>query len=217
MRTIYIIGEGQTEEEFIKEVLAPYLKDFGVENAVPILLETSPGYYGGDLSYARYKTNAQNLLMRDPDAIVTSLIDYYALRTDFPGYTNQVTAGTTRIEYLEQKIAADINEPRMCPYIQLHEFEALLFADIAAYQKYFPAKVSHIQYVINHYPNPEDINNTPANAPSMRMKSIFGARKYKKTFHGPIIAIENGIAPILAKCPRFKNWVETLIEKSTTL
>jgi hypothetical protein len=216
MRTIYIIGEGQTEEEFIKESLSPYLRGFEIVNAVPILLETSPGHYGGDLSYSRYKTNAVNLLLQDPNAIVTSLIDYYALRPDFPGYTNPMANAVSKVLHIEQQIEVDINNHRMLPYIQLHEFEALLFADIAAYNKYFPAKVPQIQYIISQYPNPEDINNNPATAPSARMKNIFGARKYKKTFHGPLIALENGIDPILEKCSRFKIWVDKLVAMATS-
>lgn len=211
MKTIYIIGEGQTEEEFIKELVSPFLKNLGIINAVPILLETSSGHYGGDLSYYRYKTNAVNLLKQDPNAIVTSLIDYYALRSDFPGYYDPIRDSLSRVTHLEQRIGADINNHRMFPYIQLHEFEALLFTDIKAYNKYFPVQSPKIQYIIGQYPNPEDINDSPSTAPSSRMKNIFGARKYKKTFHGPLIALENGIDPILKKCTRFKAWIDRLI------
>jgi len=214
MRTVYIICEGQTEEEFVKAVLAPYLKDHGIDNAVPILLETSPGYYGGGLTYERYKLNAQNLLLNDPHAVVTSLIDYYALYGDFPGFAEPAADAMTRATLIEQRIAADIGNPSLYPYIQLHEFEALLFSDIKAYNTYFPAQVSKVQYVIGKFANPEDINDSPETSPSKRLQSIFGKRRYTKTFHGPMIALENGIEPVLAKCPRFRKWAEQLVLKA---
>jgi hypothetical protein len=37
---------------------------------------------------------------------------------------------------------------------------------------------------------------------------------YEKVFDGNMIALEIGIATILEKCPRFKQWVDILI-KST--
>jgi hypothetical protein len=53
MNTVYIMIEGQTEEEFVNNSLADYLNGFGIVNAVPILLETSPGFFGGDVTFAR--------------------------------------------------------------------------------------------------------------------------------------------------------------------
>ena len=216
MRTVYIMIEGQTEEEFVNNSLAGYLKDFGIINTVPILLETSPGFFGGDVTFARYQTNANNLLVSDPNAIVTSLIDYYQLRTDFPGYAASaaIAGKNARMDYLEQQISTVITDPRFVPYIQLHEFEGLLFSDITGFQTYFPHLVGQAQYIINQNPNPEMINDSPATAPSVRLRGLIG-RRYKKTFHGPLIALENGIAPVLAKCQRFKNWIDTIIAKAT--
>ncbi|MBK9958899.1 MAG: DUF4276 family protein [Chitinophagaceae bacterium] len=216
MRTVYIMVEGQTEEEFVNNSLADYLRGFGIVNTVPILLETSPGYFGGDVTFARYQTNANNLLVSDPTAIVTSLIDYYQLRTDFPGYAASAAIAdkNARMDFLEQQISTVIPDNRFVPYIQLHEFEGLLFSDITGFQTYFPHLVGQAQFIINHNPNPELINDSPASAPSVRLRGLIG-RRYKKTFHGPLIALENGITPVLAKCPRFKNWIDSIIAKAT--
>jgi hypothetical protein len=218
MRTVYIMVEGQTEEEFVNNSLADYLKGFGILNAVPILLETSPGFYGGDITFARYLINAQNLLS-DPNGIVTSLIDFYELRTDFPGYADAMAMPyrPDSVAHIEQEVNNTIADDRFISYVQLHEFEGLLFADIKGFQTYFPAVVNHAQFIINHNPNPEMINDSPATAPSVRLKDIFHkiSKRYKKTFHGPKIALENGITPVLAKCPRFKNWIDAIIAKAT--
>lgn len=188
MRTVYIIVEGQTEEEFIKSSLAEYLKVHGIINAVPVLLETSPGYFGGDVSFTRYSINARNLLVSDANAIVTSLIDYYQLRTDFPGYTASlaIVNKNARLDYLEQQISSIITEDRFIPYIQLHEFEALLFSDITGFNyihNITAAKKAQIEYIINNYPNPELINDGTLTAPSVRLKGLIP--RYKKLFMDP--------------------------------
>ncbi len=218
MRTVYIMVEGQTEEEFVNNSLAEYLRGFGIVNTVPILLETSPGFYGGDLTFARYQTNGNNLLVSDHTAIVTSLIDFYQLRTDFPGFaaSTAIADKNARMDYLEQQISTVIADNRFVPYIQLHEFEGLLFCDISGFNyihNISAANRRRIQYIINHNPNPEMINDGALTAPSVRLKGLIP--RYKKTFHGPIIALENGMAPVLAKCPRFKNWIDTIIAKAT--
>lgn len=218
MRTVYIMIEGPTEEEFVNNSLSHYLKNFGIVNTVPIRLETSLGFYGGDINFNRYQKNANNLLISDPTAIVTSLIDYYELRADFPGYAEATLLKdkTESVSTLEKEIDNIFNNERLIPYIQLHEFEALLFSDIKGFQIYFPHLVPKVQYIINNYPNPELINDKPETCPSARLKALIGNRKYKKTLHGPLLALENGINPILEKCPRFKKWIDTIILKATT-
>jgi hypothetical protein len=219
MRTVYIIVEGQTEEEFINNSLSDYLKEFGIINAVPVLLETSPGYFGGDISFARYQTNVLNLLKSDPNAIVTSLIDYFELRTDFPSYNDALAIPNKnkRMDFIEQKIAEVIANERFIPYIQLHEFEGLLFSDIRGFNYLTNIKAANkikIEKIIQSYPNPELINDGNTTAPSIRLKGLIP--RYKKTLHGPIIALENGMVPLLAKCPRFKNWIDLILAKHNT-
>ena len=211
MKTVYVMVEGSTEEEFINNSLAHYLKAFGFINIVPILLETSPGFFGGDVSFERYRLNAQNLLLSDPNAIVTSLIDYYQLRNDFPGYTSAMEIANKKasVEYIETQVSAAIINSRFIPYIQLHEFEGLLFSDIKGFAFFKEEVQRKVQYIINQFPNPELINDGKETAPSVRLKSLIP--RYKKKFHGPMIALENGIGSVIAKCPRFKNWLENII------
>ena len=216
MRTVFIMVEGPSEEEFVNNSIAPYLAEKGIINAVPIGLETSPGFYGGDVKYKRYKSNAEKLLVSDPAAIVTSLIDFYELRSDFPGYTDALAMPSRldRVEHIEQEISTDINNGRLVPYIQLHEFEALLFSDIRGFQNWFPLHVTHFQYIINHFANPELINDDPENTPSARIKRIAGKRKYNKRLHGALIALDIGMPAILLKCPRFRTWIDTIVTKA---
>lgn len=218
MRTVYVMTEGQTEEVFVNEVLSPYMKNMGIVNTVPIGLETSTGFTGGDITFERYKINAEILLKSDQQGIVTSLIDYYKLRNDFPGINTCIQTGSKSetVLCIEQEIFNVIGSDRFVPYIQLHEFEGLLFADAKGFGAYFPSIEPHARYIINQNPNPEMINDGFETNPAARLKNLFQniPMKYLKTFHGPMIALENGIDPILNKCPRFKTWVESIIEKA---
>ena len=59
----------------------------------------------------------------------------------------------------------------------------------------------------------EDINCTPEGAPSKRLERIYEVqkKKYNKVADAVDIIELTGIATVLEKCPRFKNWVEKLI------
>ncbi|MDE6480579.1 MAG: DUF4276 family protein [Muribaculaceae bacterium] len=63
------------------------------------------------------------------------------------------------------------------------------------------------------FENPEDINSSPEGAPSKRILRIIP--DYDKVMYGNIIALEIGLRTILEKCPRFNNWVNTLINICT--
>lgn len=109
-----------------------------------------------------------------------------------------------------QKLAEDINDHRFVPYIQLHEFEALLFSSNAGFKEYFsPLEQEKTNAIVRAYANPEDINSSPDKAPSKRLLAIHA--NYDKILEGNLIALCVGIDTILNRCPRFKNWIEKLI------
>lgn len=218
MRGLYIIVEGPTEEEFVNEVLRPYLYNFGIYDVRAILIQTSPGYKGGDLKFERYKNNIEILLKQEHDILITSLIDYFRLKTDFPKYdeAHVLADKYDRVAALETAIKEEINDKRFVPYIQLHEFEGLLFSSDAGFVSMgnIPAKnLKELEQAINTN-NPEMINDGPTTAPSKRLAALIP--RYKKTLHGPMIANEIGLHVILEKCNRFRHWIETIIEKMTS-
>ena len=47
MKRLYIVVEGQTEQEFVNSVAAPYLNKKGILDARPILIRTSRTGRGG--------------------------------------------------------------------------------------------------------------------------------------------------------------------------
>ena len=183
MRGVYIIVEGQTEEEFVNSLLKPYFYDNGIYDTRAILLETSQGHKGGDLKFARYEKNIVDLLKNQKDILVTSLIDFYCLKSDFPNYNEakEITDKPKRVKFLEDSIAEKITNPRFIPYIQLHEFEGLLFSDIKAFDSIPNINFNNrekLTEIINTYPNPELLNDGKETAPSKRLtKLITGYKK----------------------------------------
>jgi len=140
MRRINIIAEGRTEVKFIEKILSEYhlFKDNEIYLSA-ITIETSRGHKGGDIQFhKRYKKEVKRLLKEKDNPIVSSLIDFFRLYKDFPSYDNskKITNKYEKIKFLEDSIAKEIEKEigidayRFLPYIQLHEFEALLFSDI---------------------------------------------------------------------------------------
>lgn len=216
MRGIYIVVEGQTEEEFVNTSLRPYFYRYKIFDVRAILLSTSLGHKGGDLNFDRYRYNVNNLLKREEDVIITSFIDFFRLKSDFPKYKESLLIANkqNRAEFLEVAISSEIDNPRFIPYIQLHEFEALLFSDTKGIE-YIPTlsqkQRQDFVAIIEAFPNPEMINDGGLTAPSRRLIQLFPT--YKKTLFGPLIAEEIGLEIILQKCPRFNDWINTLITK----
>ena len=218
IRAIHIVAEGQTEEEFVRSLMQPYFAaKYGFHDVRAITLNTSPGHKGGNMSFARYQRNVLLSLKRENNILVTSLIDFYKLKTDFPQYKaakkqNQVEQ---QVGFLERACAEVIDHDRFIPYIQLHEFEALLFSSKKGFDTYFgnlgKNTTEQLAEIFSQYPDPEKINDGDTTAPSKRLERIISG--YQKSFHGPMIALENGFVSILNKCPRFRAWIELLASK----
>src|SRR6185437_5378963 len=212
-RVLNILVEGETEKEFVNNLIYHHLFASGISNIRPITIETSPGYKGGDVRYeARYKSNIVNLLRGQEDMVVTSLIDFYKLRSDFPKYDDakKIPIAGERIKFLEEACFNDIADSRFIPYIQLHEFEGLLFADTKGFELFTDlpaANKKELAGIVSSHPNPELINEGALTAPSVRLKRLIP--EYQKPLYGNMIALENGFDIILQKCPRFKAWIDT--------
>lgn len=216
MRGLYILGEGQTEEQFVNAILRPYFAANGIYDVRCILMETSPKHKGGDVSYARYRLNAEKLLRQEKDIIVTSLIDFFKLKTDFPRYQEAIDTYPKdkigRVAFLEDSIAESINNRRFVPYIQLHEFEGLLFASTAGFDSLPDIPETNrveLHKAVETHDNPELLNDGGTTAPSKRLESLVPG--YQKTFHGPLLAEAITIKNILAKCERFRAWINRLV------
>jgi len=216
MRRVLISVEGQTEETFVTEVLRPHLMLRGL-TLLPVVLKTRhlPGRSaekGGSVPYPRIRRELLGLL-RDSSAVaVTTMYDFYALPRDFPGYvTLPVGSGAQRVAHLEAALREDLANRRFYPYLQLHEFESLLFADV---EKTHTALLGNRQQlealraITREFPAPEDIDEGRTTAPSKRLQAVFPA--YQKVSDGPSITLEIGLERLRAACPHFNTWLTWL-------
>lgn len=213
MKRLYIVVEGQTEEEFVKSLIAPYFLQYGIHSVTPIIIHTSSVGKGGFVNYQHLKNKVTSLLksMGD-DAIISMLVDFFHC-PDLPNKEewDKIANHKERVEAMEQSIADDIRDHRFIPYIQLHEFKALLFSSSVGFELYFSdEETKKALAVINAFENPEDINTSPTGAPSKRLLDI--RDKYEKVVEGNVLALEIGMEKMLSKCPRFRAWIEKLIE-----
>ncbi len=190
--------EGQTEERFIKEVIASHLEG-GEIYAQPILL----GSGGGDVSIPRVRKDLINLLGSFDK--VTTFYDFYGFR----GKDEEESK-----ESLEAKIFDCVKSQsrgRLIPYIQMYEFEGLLFSSPEAIESnILPHKglSGWARGVVNSFGGrPELINDSEHSAPSKRLEK---KTEYRKTIHGPLVAKEIGLSVLREKCPNFGEWLSKL-------
>ena len=98
------------------------------------------------------------------------------------------------------------------PYIQLHEFEGLLFNNKEVFYNQIAAEElvgkDELESVFNDFDNPEMINNSVETSPSHRLERII--KGYNKIVYGVCLAEAIGLARIREKSPRFNRWLDIL-------
>ncbi|MCP5063170.1 MAG: DUF4276 family protein [Ignavibacteriae bacterium] len=216
MKKIHILVEGQTEENFVNKVLSPYFNPKNIY-LFPIIITTKkvlrgPNHKGGITSFQQVKNDLIPLLSDSSANIVTTMIDYYALPNNFPGYSQKPKGSPyKRVEFLEEEFSKDISNKKFIPYLQLHEFEALIFANYGNLVNAFPGKkdeLEKIELINKQFQSPEEINENPNTAPSKRLEKIYG--NYQKIFHSQLVLIDSNITDLRRKCSHFDNWLTKL-------
>lgn len=219
MKQLIIIGEGQTEQAFCKDVLYKHFFNRGIIIHNPTIKKTK----GGIVAWQILKKEIETHLKSSSRAIVTTLIDFYGLKEqhNFPLWNESKSKVriNERIEVLENAIHADINESirhRFIPYIQVYEFEALLFSDATIFDSQFErSEFLDYQYLQQTLQTaPEEINDGSTTAPSKRLERIIKGYKSEiennKVFYGSLISQVIGLEKIRERCPRFNQWVTQL-------
>ena len=220
-----VIVEGQTEEAFVNEILAPELganSVFVFAHRITTKRKHGRAWRGGLLTWNHVVTDLILWMKEDfgPDIRFTTMLDYYALPRDFPGYADPPGTDTARkIASLEDAMVGDLVTrlpefrvaERFIPYIQRHEFEALLFSDPSAFDAAYPGDaqgMGKIESIRTQFGTPEDINDGSETAPSKRIGAIW--RDYKKPVAGLLIARRIGLSTMRQSCPHFARWLSKL-------
>jgi hypothetical protein len=206
---VCIVCEGVTEVEFVKSCLTPHLLNHGV-NAYPVLVQAPSGRHrGGRVTVerlARFISHEYHASDR-----LTTLVDYYGF---------QDSGGRTR-QALEQAIVdcvashvAGFDRRFVSPYVQMHEFEGLLFSDVEKFQYVLDGWNDRVRQALvairSQFSTPEEINNNRETAPSKRILAAFPEGTYSKPEHGPVIAEAIGLDCIRRQCQQFDAWIRMM-------
>jgi hypothetical protein len=160
----------------VRDVLAPYMAVKGIYlHAMRI---GDPGHKGGDVRFQRAQKDIKRLLQQRSDTYISTMFDYFRIDSNWPGQdviNKKIKAGGTlsvidkasilEAETLTQMIALlpeDDIAKRFIPYIEMHEFEALLFSDATILADKINVSINQIQSILTDYKGrPEYINSDP--------------------------------------------------------
>ncbi len=167
--------------------------------------------HGGISGWQKVHREIRDLL-RDNSACVTTMLDLYALPNDFPGFTSveikDPRVRATEVESAMREVFAAGEKFR--PYVQVHEFEALIFAgpEVAAQRADDERVGIAIEEAVRQAGEPELVNDNPSTAPSKRLKAVWPG--YVKTLDGVNIASAIGLNRLRSTCPHFGSWIDWL-------
>jgi len=215
---VYVIVEGPTEQTFVREVLAPNMGHKGI--FLYPALTGKPGHKGGDIRFERAKVDIGTFLKQRSNIYISTMFDYFRLDSNWPGNVN-IQGNPTAIEKAERieeetfekikELFSDHNvEDRFIPYIEMHEFEALLFSEASILANKIGVRTSKIEDILQEFGEPEEINDGAETAPSKRLFSLNSC--YRKVAMGKTISETIGIPAMREKCPHFDSWI-TKMEK----
>ncbi len=230
MARLLIHVEGQTEEDFVNEVLRDQLVTKGYHSVGAWIVGNARlrRHRGGIRPWPSVRKDIINHLKEDSGCIVTTMVDYYGLPQEgSAAWPGRKRAGTLspimRARYVEETLLDDLigeigdrrNLNRFVPFVIMHEFEGLLFSDCKAFCSSIghPHLEAHFRAIREQFPTPEDINDSPVSAPSKRIEALVPG--YQKPLQGVLAVLDIGLARIRAECPHFNGWLEKLESLAT--
>jgi len=220
MTRLLILVEGQTEEVVVKQILAPHLERCGVY-IIPTVVYTKHNpsgrdSRGGATSWGKIRKDLLNL-MRDKNAWVTALFDFYRLANDFPDLKSLKSQGSAhdKVAALQNRFSQELNHRKFIPFLALHEIEAWLFSDPDIVAGHYEKNgiATELRTMVKKSGGAELLNDTKETSPQARINKIvqkYTKKSYKKTSHGPTILKKIGVERIRTACPHFNAWLERL-------
>jgi hypothetical protein len=225
MARLLIHVEGQTEENFVKKVLAPHLYGCGYERVAARLMGSSAqrNRRGGIRAWSAVRVEIIKLLKEDPGSRASTMVDYYALPATGPkAWPGRQAAANLpfarKTPTIQNELLADVcrelgdnfNPKRFVPYVMMHEFEGLLFSDCQRFCQAIgrPELTPRMQAIRDEFETPEQINDAPQTAPSKRIQTV--APDYQKSQDGINAALAIGLQTIRRECPLFHDWLNRL-------
>jgi hypothetical protein len=223
VRRLIVAVEGPTEDNFVRRILQPHLWSYGIAVSSTIVGKAKAAARGnkgkgarGGGCYSDWERDIRNCLKDNPsrDFRLTTLFDLYGLPSDFPERDRIASdrSQVDRCDRLEQTMASRIDDWRFIPYLQLHEFEALVMACLSKLEELYDdhTQLGGLAMLRSELASlcPEDINDSPVTAPSKRLlRRVPG---YSKCQDGPDAIELAGLDHVRSRCPRFNNWLSRL-------
>jgi hypothetical protein len=214
---LHLLVEGETEERFVGRVLAPHLGVHGVfadARSVETRRTRAAIHRGGLSSFDRARRDLERWMKEDYSAVFSTMFDLYALPDDFPGMSIRSDADAyARVRRLERALEDEIGDRRFVPYLQLHEFEALVLAEPGALLQQFPEStggIAELERLVAGFESPELIDDGVDTAPSKRIIAAIPEYAGRKASAGPLVTERIGMAALRERCPHFGEWVARL-------
>lgn len=204
---LYVFVEGETEEAFVKSALAPHLVGHGISSTIPIL---AGGFWKSWMRLMRDVLGEH----RGREVRFTTLFDLYGLPRGFPDIARlmEMTDTRARAAAVEAALGDIFRDDRLIPYVQRHEFEALVLAGLDDSDWIFDSRddAKGLAALIDEIGGvaPEDINDGATTAPSKRLAAHIPG--YDKVLHGQMITDSVGLATLRNRCPGFAHWLAQL-------
>ena len=217
--------EGETEKAFIDGVLAPHLGGHGYASISARLIGSrrSRASRGGGVSWPSVRRGIVQHLKEDRQAFVTTMVDYYGMpqskSTQWPGRVAAnslplaLRAGAVQ-NAIGEDVATEMGEGfdtrRFIPYVSMHEFEALLFADCGRFATAVgrPDLADVMQGILDQFGDPEAIDDSKETAPSKRILKLMP--NYDKVAFATIGIQADDLDTVRSRCANFARWLERL-------
>lgn len=220
MKKVFIVVEGETEERFLRNVLYNHLITQNIHiEAQQWLTNRKLGIGGGGNNFDLIENHLKRLMSRyqhDKEVFISVMIDLYAFpkggNSIYDYEVQQLNLGKDKALLLQHKLSERMQYKNFIPYIQLHEYEALLLSQPEALQTFYTNKEQEIIRLKAEIEgmHPEEINDTPTGTPSKRIIKHIPIYKKQKTTAGVAAAEKIGLPILRSKCPHFNDWVTKL-------
>lgn len=189
MPRLLVHVEGQTEETFVNEALAPHLREhhYSLVSARLHGNARQRSQRGGGRAWSVVRKEIINHLREDQGCVATTMVDYYGLpQSGGQAWPGRADAGRVpfpqKAAIIENALLVDIcselgegfNRNRFIPFVVMHEFEGLLFSDCTLFGQGIsrPELASDFQAIRDQFSSPEEINDSAVTAPSKRIKAL---------------------------------------------
>lgn len=221
MTEIVAIVEGQTEQTFVRSQLAAHLGLRGI-TVWPVL----PGKTRKSGGVKKWESSRNDIIRTLKERrYCTTMFDFYAMPADWPGREDAGRLSwEQRGSHVESNILDDLAQhmgeswdpSQLIPYVQMHEFEALVFsnteklADVCAALCDSPREDLRGKFdeILEEAGDPEAIDDGYETCPSRRITGL--VPRYRKRLHSPIVATRVGFDQLRETCNHFASWIRKL-------